>query len=205
MKSLRSIFPSKDDYVKGWYKETNKGGCPNDDETPLTSAYHNKFGCSVYDQPFEREQKWRSARTCASERMADMKHCIENGKCADNGHIFPIAVAYGLGKQCLEIPHTFGNPGQYKSNFRLWYNELIDGSPSTHTLFQNELGSNDPFPLEYYNINKHTTERRPSSPEKKKKSPSNMNWETVPYSKNTKSNLQNLKVKLRNADGGCKN
>lgn len=152
------------------------------------------------------------ARTCASERMADMRSCIDNGKCADTGHIFPITAAYALGKQCLEIPHTNGNVEQYKDEFRLWYNELIRGSPATHTLFQNEASSTGPHPLEDFIISKHDGIQRairtrpitqPSNPviptPNKISHAVNMNWETVPSSKkkNTRKTHMRSNVKTK--------
>jgi hypothetical protein len=85
--------------------------------------------------------------------MANMKHHISDGRPADEGHIHPIKIAYGLGKQCLQIPGTPGSVEQYTRAFRTWYDELIDGSNPTRALFQEKLKTTDPYPLNAYNPN----------------------------------------------------
>jgi hypothetical protein len=162
MDTLRRIYNRKP-RTSGWYKkdqrknkdeDKNSGAqCPDDRTLSVSESYWNEFGCSPLEQPFKRGEKSRAAKTCASERMANMRYHISDGRPADDGHVHPIKIAYGLGKQCLQIPGTPGSVEQYKRAFRTWYDELIDRSNPTHALFQEELKTADPYPLNAYNPN----------------------------------------------------
>jgi hypothetical protein len=149
MNSLQNIYRRKA-RTPGWYKKSKGGECPDNDKS-LAQTYWNSFGCTHYDTPSLRREKRLSAKKCASERMADMNYFIRNGNTIDIGHIYPIAVAYGLGKKCIELPGSLGDIEEYKNTFRNWYNELVSGSDVVHRQFQQQLNTNSNYPLNSYN------------------------------------------------------
>ena len=70
MDSLQNIYRRRA-RIPGWYKKSNGGECP-DNGASLAWTYWKAFGCTSNDTPSVRREKRVSAKTCASERMADM-------------------------------------------------------------------------------------------------------------------------------------
>ena len=155
-KTLKNIYrehlrqPTK----KGaWYKKARSGKCPDDNpQISLFQVYLNEFGCFDNDQPFILKEKARSARNCTAERMADMRQLVENDEQADNNHIYPIKVAYALGKHCSLLKKNKYEYDIYINNFRKWYSELIktNNGKQIHKLFSGN--KNIQYPLEAYDI-----------------------------------------------------
>jgi hypothetical protein len=142
-----------------WYKTQPDGKCP-DDETGLVHSYIQSFGCNPKDQPYLLLEHMGAAKTCASERMADMLHIVNKGKPADSDHVYPIVLAHGLGRKCAS--YAVGDTRQYDNDFRKWYTELVSAARNKHidSLFKQRLQTNTQYPLESYNIDQNSSVKR---------------------------------------------
>lgn len=148
--TLRQIRRRGDPSNTSWYKRDSS--CPNDDGD-LHSSYLDAFDCALVTQPGQRYDKSKRAKTCASERMAEMHHRILSNMPVDQGHVYPILLAYGLGRQCLRTPQEFAI---YDTDFERWYNELIENTSRLNPaqiLFQSKLGNKSILPFKTYNPN----------------------------------------------------
>ena len=103
MDTLKQIYYKRSG-AQGWYKKGKDARCPDDPTLSVRESYRETFRCVPSEQFISRETKSTAAKTCASERMANMKYShVLKGHSANKGHLHPIKMAYGLGKQCLQI------------------------------------------------------------------------------------------------------
>jgi hypothetical protein len=136
--------------------------------------------------------------------MANMKYShVSKGRSADKGHLHPIKMAYGLGKQCLQTQGTpLGSAEHYKRAFRTWYDELVKGSNATHTLFQQNIGTTERYPLEAYDPNTNTKSLSATpgvGTPKKANTPTIVISQTPPINKiHTSSAMSLTKVSVKN-------
>jgi hypothetical protein len=150
-----------------WYKQpTEDARCPAENRTSsITDSYWNTFGCTDVDQPYDYERKMNEAKKCASERMADMYHHLEEGNLPDAGHVYPIRLAYGLGKKCAGFLSDKTLSETYTSIFRNWYNQLAQRGTgnSIDSLFRGNQSSTS-HPLLGYNAKHNHSVRRAKAP-----------------------------------------
>lgn len=162
MPTLRQIYKSFHLRTKGknnqWYKKSMGGKCPNRADT-LKEIYWSEFGCSQHDQPHECIVKAENAKSCASERMADIQHLINMNKPVDISHIYPIIIAYGIGYKSYKLSGQKHLLSSYIDQFRKWYDELTNNRLNTyiHLLFTDIIGKVGDYPLELYDMERNDT------------------------------------------------
>jgi hypothetical protein len=145
-----------------WYKQPRKGAsCPAERyDMSVAEIYWNAFGCTPTESVNQRFQKALAAKTCASERMAEMHHLLETGKPNDKGHVYPIKLAYGIGKKCLKMNRGVHahDLNEYDADFHAWYNQLKQAAPKgddIDVLFQKENQIMHTHPLTSFNITRN--------------------------------------------------
>lgn len=129
-----------------WYKRSRDGKCPDkDDDNNTFNAYWSHFGCFPHSNRIDRERKGKDAMQCAAERLADGKNVLLRKEPFDINHVYPIKLAYDMGKVCLKDTLYYDS---YVEKFRNYYTELIQGHPDVHNLFQSKYGIGD-YPLDH--------------------------------------------------------
>jgi hypothetical protein len=131
-----------------WYKISSGGKCPDKDSKTslLFDSYWNHFGCSPYDFIADRESNGENAGQCVIERMAEAKKLLSKNVKIDADHIYPIKLAYELGRTCLKNTLKYN---LFNEIIQKQYKDLIKEHPDVHNLFQTQLGVGE-FPLEIY-------------------------------------------------------
>jgi hypothetical protein len=139
-----------------WYKQPTEGATcpPQDSMISVKESYDNSFQCTNRDSVEGKKQKMKEAKLCASERMADMYVLLKSGHTIHKPHVYPIKLAYGLGKQCAT---SETDAIDYDKDFEFWYNQLRqygppqlmnsvfqkgNPSPQTHPLLGSHLAHN---------------------------------------------------------------
>jgi hypothetical protein len=151
-----------------WYKKPTEGAsCPEENRgVTLAKSYLDAFGCNNTDSKEQINRKIYEAMTCASERMAQMDHVFKQDIAPDRDHIYPIKLAYGLGKQCVGNSRSELQIDDYNIPFTIWYNELTRNGKreGINALFQEndqrDLNQNMHNPLTDFNVEKNTGIRR---------------------------------------------
>lgn len=118
-----------------WYKQEKGGACPKN-SIPIQQLYWNEFGCNKCDPTQQVESQTAKAEQCATERMANMKY---SGKTPDKGHVYPIQLAYGIGKICSACNSHRLKPQFWDAKFDKYYSEFVQGRPNINSLFQGSL------------------------------------------------------------------
>lgn len=126
-------------FDEAWYKESKYGSCP-EDNFGLVASYLLRFGCDVKDAKNVRIHKSNEAKQCASQRMSDMKYRANNRRKIDANHVYPILLAKGLGHECLSLSNdTKHLLEEYTHDFSSWYNQLVQGHPDIHAIFNSKV------------------------------------------------------------------
>jgi hypothetical protein len=73
-----------------------------------------------------------------------MKKLLKNNRVVDGKHIYPIKLAYDMGKTCLQNT-LLGDA--YIKKFKNYYNEITKAYPQTIPLFQTDVDISN-YPLE---------------------------------------------------------
>jgi hypothetical protein len=119
-----------------WYKQERGGTCPDDDKKPIQASYWAEFGCNKCDPTQQVEEQATKAEQCATERMANMKY---SGVTPDKGHVYPIQLAYGIGKLCSRCnSHRLKEPF-WENKFSRYYTEFVQDRPNINALFQGDI------------------------------------------------------------------